>query len=115
MKEISMAMDKESSNGHSLNCGCCQPTVCSHDGPRYPWGLSINLEGDQLDALGIKKLPKVGSTTTMTANIKITSCNERDDQESGPSRSITIQITDLGIDLDFEEAEALKKAYKAHR
>ena len=67
------------------------------DGPKYPWGLCLNLDEQQLEQLGIKDLPKVDSTVTLTAKATITSVSENQTQE-GTRRSVSIQITDLAID-----------------
>lgn len=75
------------------------PTMCGDDGdgPKYPYGLCINLDEQQLDALGLKDSPKVGGTVTIQAKAEITSVSENQTQD-GTRRSLSIQITDLGLE-----------------
>lgn len=71
-------------------------TMAAGDDPEYPYGCCLNLDEKQLDALGLKDLPKVGSTVTLQAKARITGVNENETQ-SGSRRSLSIQITDLGL------------------
>jgi hypothetical protein len=74
------------------------PTMCEGGNePEYPWGLCLNLEEQQLVALGIKTLPKVGATITIQAKGNVTSVSENETQD-GTRRSVSIQITDLALD-----------------
>ncbi len=68
------------------------------DQPRYPWGLSLNLEDESLQKLGIDALPEVGVTLSLTANVTVTSVSARDDQDGGKRRSISLQITDMALE-----------------
>lgn len=71
--------------------------------PDYPWGLCVNMDGDELDKLGLKTMPNVGAEFTMTAVVKVTSVNQSASEskkkgEYDESRRITLQITDLALD-----------------
>lgn len=105
MKMVNMAMPKEKS-GKSDGCCCCGPCDCGDEGkPRYPWGLQISLEKEQLDALGIKEMPVTGTVVTLQATAKVTRCSEEEREGAEPSRSISLQITDLA----FEQSAAERK------
>ena len=105
MKMINMAMPKDK-GGKSEGCCCCGPCDCGDEGkPRYPWGLQITIEKEQLDALGIKEMPAVGITVTLQATAKVTRCSEEETEGAEPMRSISLQITDLA----FEPAAEKKK------
>lgn len=65
--------------------------------PEYPWGLCLTLEEDQLKALGITKMPEVGSTIPIVARATVSSVSEYESQENGERRSLSLQITDLGL------------------
>jgi len=80
---------------------CCGP---SPERPRYPWGLSISLDNDTLEKLGLE-LPKVGSELLLAAKVTVTSVSANEGSE-GVYRNVSLQITDLA----FEGDEAIDAA-----
>ncbi len=66
------------------------------DPPRYPWGLSLTLDEDSLDKLGMSALPEVGETRHLMAAVTVTSCSSNE-SESGKHRSVTLQITEMAL------------------
>lgn len=107
MKMINMAMKSEG-KGKSDGCCCCAPCDCDSDKPRYPWGLQLHLETEQLDALGVKDMPKVGSTLTIQCVVKVSGCREEEREGGEASRSVSLQIVDMGV-----EAPAMSSEEKA--
>ena len=82
------------------------------NGPIYPWGLSISLNDDVLDKLGLK-LPEVGDTMMITAKVRVTSASAREYEYDGAKktcRDCSLQITDLGVQ-DQGEADAADRLY----
>lgn len=75
------------------------------DAPAYPWGLSVNLDDQAIEKLGIK-LPKVGGKLRLEALVDVTSVSSNESKEGGKNRSVTLQITDLCL----ESARAAKSA-----
>lgn len=69
-------------------------TVGPSDPEEYPYGLCIRLEDEQLDALGITDLPKVGSKMKLSGNVTVKSISSNESLGSN-SRSVELQITDL--------------------
>lgn len=69
--------------------------------PDYPWGLCIHLDKDELDKLGVKSLPAVGTEVTITAKAKVTrvqqSASQEGTREAEEYTSVDYQITDLAI------------------
>lgn len=68
--------------------------------PDYPWGLCIHLDKDELEKLGIKKLPDVGVEVTITAKGRVTRITQSaSDGAKGTEdySSVDYQITDLSI------------------
>lgn len=66
----------------------------------YPYGLRIHLDKDQLEQLGITKLPETGVEVSLVAKATVTSVNESaHDSGSGKNvyRSVSLQITDLAL------------------
>lgn len=97
MQMVNMAMKPEE-KGKSECCCCCGPCACDEGKPRYPWGLQISLEKEQMDALGMKGMPKVGESMTMSCMVKVTRCSEEEREGGVPMRSMSLQITDMGMD-----------------
>ncbi len=79
----------------------------SADTPKFPWGLEINLQNEELAKLGITVLPELGTKGSLIANVTVTRASESEDQRNGKtkkSRSLTLQITDLKVDAKSETA-----------
>ena len=66
--------------------------------PDYPYGLVLNLDKDELDKLGIKKLPKAGSEFLLTAKAKVTRVNQSAVEGEDDQNNVALQITDMGIE-----------------
>jgi hypothetical protein len=69
--------------------------------PDYPYGLCIRLEGDELDRLGMKQLPQVGTEIPITIKVKVTrvsqSAADNGEGEYDEMRCVELQITDMAI------------------
>ena len=65
------------------------------DRPKYPYGLSINLENEAIEKLGLPALPAVGSTMLLYARVQVESVSERESKGEEKNRSIGLQITDM--------------------
>lgn len=88
MKMVSMARTPEKAKEEDC---CC----CPSDDSKYPYGLQLSMEEEQLTALGVTEMPKVGTEMTMTVKCKVTSCSERETDE-GTERCLSMQITEIG-------------------
>ena len=71
--------------------------------PDFPWGTCIHQDRDELQKLGMKKLPEIGATFTMTAKVMVTRKSESaavamEGQDPDESMSIDLQITDAAIE-----------------
>jgi len=64
---------------------------------QFPWGLCIALEEEELDKL--KAGFKIGESISLIAVAKVTSVSEEAEPE--PNRSVTLQITSLGVGEDI--------------
>ncbi|MDB4871970.1 MAG: BcepC6B [Gemmatimonadales bacterium] len=68
------------------------------DEPKYPWGLQVRLENEQLEKLGVDKLPAVGTTVVLTARCEVCETGEYQAQKGEQERrNVTLQITELGL------------------
>lgn len=84
-----MALSKKEAKTQS------EPMVSPSKGPRYPWGLTLNLDHDTMKKLKIGELA-AGQVVMLAGKAKVTRCEETED-ESGERYSATIQITDLAL------------------
>lgn len=79
-------------------------------GPDYPYGLCLNLGGDELAKLGIKTLPAVGAEMEVTAKVKVTSVSSSESERGEGYKSVSLQITEMSLD-DGERASAAERLY----
>jgi hypothetical protein len=79
----------------------------AYDPPAYPWGLSISLDDEALEKLGMTELPDVGDTMTLTARVCCTSVSASAN-ENGQRRSVSFQIEALALS-DAVESDDEKK------
>jgi len=98
MKLVSMAnkpMDSKEKEPGGVEC-CC-------DDAKYPYGTQISLGDDQLAALGITDLPKVGTVVMLSAKAEVVSVRSEEDRDGSADASLSLQITDLGIESSMSE------------
>ncbi len=66
---------------------------------KYPYGLSITLSSEELDKLGIKTLPKVGSKIHLQAQAHVVSVSQNSSEGStGENRHVELELRKLGVD-----------------
>lgn len=85
-------------------------------GSNYPGGLSIWLNEEQCEALGITKALKPGTELTLSAKAIVTSSSEsleRDGDDKGNDVSINLQITELGATAGGVVRDAAQVLYGA--
>ena len=71
--------------------------MASPDQSPYPYGLAVILDHETLEKLGLKT-PEVGAELLLVARVEVTSVSSHESSESEPSRSVTLQITDLCVE-----------------
>jgi hypothetical protein len=93
MKLVDMAFTKDDLKDKSKKEPCC---IGSDGQPNpYPWGLSLHLEGDSLDKLGMKQLPAIGAEMHVMAVVKVTSVNQSAREGQDENRSVGLQVTKM--------------------
>jgi hypothetical protein len=65
---------------------------------QYPWGLSITLGEEELEKLGVEKLPKIDGTVTLYAKAKVTRREETQTEGGVTRRTLGLQITELCLE-----------------
>lgn len=103
MKMVSMENKPKDKKGEGHPIECC-------DDAKYPYGTQISLGPDQLAALGIKDLPKVGTVIMLQAQAKVVACRSEEDKNGEADQSCSLQITDLGIEGSKGMSDAQKAA-----
>lgn len=81
------------------------------DGPRYPYGLSIELDDEALDKLGVKTLPKVGSVQTLVARVEVTSVSSNQGPDKQKRERVSLQITDCCLEPEAAAAKVEEALY----
>lgn len=66
-------------------------------GKSYGWGTQMNLDHDDLEKLGIAGTHKVGHEVAIHARARVTSASEHDDETGGKRRSMSLQVTHMGV------------------
>ena len=106
---VNMAQSAEESKRDSFLCD-------SDDaGPRYPYGLSLYLNEDVMQKLGITDLPAVGKTLNLQALVKVTGTSSREEnQKDGTTKvcqCVDLQITDMSLHADGESGNTADVLY----
>jgi len=76
------------------------PKAIEMERPLYPYGLSITLEEQVIDKLGLESLPKVGTTLILVARVEVTSVSAHQAVGDEKRRSVGLQMTDLCLEDD---------------
>ena len=71
--------------------------------PKYPYGLCITLESEQLEKLGIDCECEVGDMIHLCAMAKVTSVSSREKEGGENDLRIELQITHLASENEDEE------------
>lgn len=68
------------------------------EGPKYPYGLKIDLEGESLKKLGLVDLPKVGTKMTLTAQVEVCSVSQYESKDGNADQRVSIQIEAMALE-----------------
>lgn len=95
MAMVNMAMTTEEAAEYAGGA----PVAASDpgNGPKYPWGLCLDLNDEVLKKLGITELPKVGTVFVIEAQAKVQSMNESEQLDGDKEGRISLQITDMSV------------------
>jgi len=98
-----MKMSKEEAKEQSA----CTPV----DGPRYPYGLSISLDDDALNKLGIGDGVNVGDEVEIVAKATVQSKSGYQTLMGDSENSLSLQITDMEVSGGGQSSKATKTLY----
>lgn len=105
IKTVSMERTKAEKKAAEERC-----TAMPCDGPDFPWGLNINLGKDELDKLGITKLPEVGAEMKVYAVCCVTRVSQSASQGGNESKGVELQIVQMGVEPEADEPTGFQKA-----
>lgn len=72
-------------------------------GPQYPWGLTVRLEKESLDKLGIDLADySLGDIINLTAKCCVKELRQSEG-EGDQSKTVELQITDMGIEKEDDQ------------
>jgi hypothetical protein len=97
-KLVSMIRTAEDKRGDKMAGPAIESTA-----PDYPYGLCIHMDKDELDKLGITKLPEIGTEMMIEAKVKVTRVSQSAAERADGSEeytSVDFQITDIGLEKD---------------
>jgi len=87
-----------------------KPTVSSPDHEKYSYGTRISLDHNDLDKLGIDKLPKVGSAMHLKGKVRVHSASEEHSVGGKKRRRLELQIEHMGLHNGKDEPESAEEA-----
>ena len=75
------------------------------DAPSYPWGLSINLDEESIEKLGMEELPTVDTYVMVTARCCVSSVSSNE-TANGKDRRVSLQIEKMAVSAAPAEKSA---------
>jgi hypothetical protein len=94
-KMVSMKRTADDKRGDEMAGPSIEATA-----PDYPYGLCLRMDKDELDKLGIKDLPKVGTKMMMMAKVKVTRVSQSAAEGADDETNVEYQITDIGLEAE---------------
>lgn len=89
-----------------------QTALAMPEREQYPYGLSIQLDDDTLEKLGLKTLPKVGAAMMLTARVTVKSVSTNEGESREKRRDISLQITDMALDAEKPSKSTSETMYE---
>jgi hypothetical protein len=85
---------------------CCAPSSSEKEGPKYPYGLRLDLDDGSLAKLGMGLMP-VGTEIMITAMARVVSNSSYEREGSDSENSMGLQI--VSMDLGTPQADRMAK------
>lgn len=99
-KLISMKRKADKSEG---------PELAKNTEDRYPYGLRIQLDKEDIDKLNIE-MPDIGEEKMILCKVKVTDLSQHE-SEDDKYKSIGMQITDMVFEAKDNSEETVKALY----
>lgn len=75
--------------------------------PKYPYGLKITLNSEELKKIGMPGDLKVGSTFEFEITAEVISVAQEPSEGDENNTSVQLQITDMYLDLEEEDTVSM--------
>jgi len=99
MNMTDMAYTRAEIKDEKAETGPVSPEV-----PKYPWGLQVRLEREELDKLGITDLPDVGDVLQLMVSARVTGVTETQMANAQDTECcVTLQIEEMAVHDMAEE------------
>ena len=85
-----------------------------YDEPMYSYGLCISLGKEELEKLGIEKLPEAGSEMMLKAQAYVKTVRESQEKD-GVEQNVELQICAMGIEPFDKSKDKAKGLYETQR
>jgi len=72
-------------------------TPSLYEGPRYPYGLRLDLDTEALEKLGLDQMPAVGSVFMVAALAQVENISASDGLVGEKRRNVCLQITAMDM------------------
>jgi hypothetical protein len=93
---ISMKLSKAEAKSMLGDC-CPSDGSDGSEGPKYPYGLTISLNDEVMQKLGITEVPAIGAKLKLMAEVEVISTSQYARQE-GTDKDVSLQITSMELD-----------------
>lgn len=104
-KLVSMKLSKKDADAKM------EPSSVAMQGPAYPYGLSLTLDDDALEKLGLTmKDFTVGASMTLIAKVDVTAVSSSEYKGEDARQSISLQITALCLEDGGSKAASVATA-----
>ncbi len=88
-----------------------EPSTLASDQPVYPWGLSLSLDQEALEKLGVEASDyEVDQELTLIATVRVTSVSSNQSSE-GKRGSCSLQVTEMCLEDGAAPSNAAEKLY----
>jgi len=78
---------------------------------QYPWSTKLNFGKTELDKLGLTTLPEVGAEFHIEGYARVVGVRQEQGENDEDSRSVELQITQLGCEPKVEAKSAAQAMY----
>lgn len=82
------------------------------DAPKYPYGLTIELDQKQLKSLGIDKTPTIDQVFNLKIVSHVRNVNKQEGEGDDSGYSVSLQITDIEVQEKKEDGISSDTFYK---
>ena len=81
-------------------------------GPKFPYGLRLNLDKETCEKLGISSAPSINSKVKFSAEAVVISVRAEDEEGDEGGYNIELQIIDMELDKEKNEKGVVDTLYK---